>query len=376
MVMVPLGLKAGWGGVSSVITRPTEKFGFLGTDLGYFFEGGKGAWVGSIFGDTVDATDPDTAKGRGWRSPVILRTSNKNFTVRGPVWDNAVGGARAKEVWPYRRIGTANPGANTFDCFSIIPNDVIQLPNGYYMGNGFRVRDWNAGGDQMMCHTHGVAWFWSNQKDAEDWQPCRHTSNLGKLYGWANSGWEHFFQNTSMVMMPGDPHLYVFGTPEGRKLGPTAGIYLRRVHWERITDDRAWQFWAFLDGKWQWQNRIAPARILKPEGGAFIGEIDAKVIDGKVVLAYVDGALGAVSRIADRPDATWTNPNILVPLSVVPTMYAPSIHPWSTMKRAYINLSSWTKMDNPLHKVDKNAPASISANYGVYGFSGSLNSLI
>lgn len=357
MVMRHLGLKAGWSTNQGV---PTKRFGFVGTDLGYLFEGGKGQWVGSIFGDTFDKAHPKAkfSGNDGWRSPVILRTSNRDFTSRGVVWDNAVGGARAKQVWDYRRIGeNASPAANTFDASTIIPNDVIQLPNGYYMGNGFRAKAWGSWANQEMCRTHGVAWYWSNQKDAEDWQVCRHAGNLGKLYEWPNRGWEFFFQNTSMIMMPGDPYVYVFGTPEGRYYGPGAGIYLRRAPWDKLTDDRAWQFWAFLDGKWQWQNRIAPSPILKPRGGS-IGEIDAKVIEGKVVLAYVDGKFDAVARVADRPDAPWSAPKVLVSRSFIVNMYAPSIHPWSTLRNAYINLSEWNVPKNTV--------------YGVHGFSGSL----
>ncbi|MPV52844.1 DUF4185 domain-containing protein [Corynebacterium sp. zg331] len=375
MVMVPTGLSAGWDTLTGNVIKPTARFGFLGTDLGYFFTGGKGQWVGAIFGDTFDATDPDSAKGRGWRSPVILRTSSFNgLGLGGPKWDNAVGGGRAKEVWPYRRIGNGAPRPGSFDAFTIIPNDVIQLPNGIYMGNGFRVRQWVTSGDQDMCTTYGNAWFWSNEQHAENWQECRHANNLGRLYQWENSGWERFFQNTSMVMVPGDEHVYVFGTPEGRKKGREAGIYLRRAHWTRLTDDKAWEFWAHTGGRWQWQIHVPPTPIITPKAGWPIGEIDAQVIGGKVVLSYVS-PLGAVCQIADRPDTLWSREYLMVPHTLLPSMYAPSLHPKSTLSNAFLHLSSWPHAPNPAHKADPSQSVSISSGYGVYGFRGPLKIL-
>lgn len=382
MVMVPTGLSAGWGGLTSNIVKPTERFGFVGTDLGYFFTGGKGQWTGAIFGDTFDATDPDSAKGRGWRSPVILRTSSFNGVgLGGPKWDNAVGGKRAKQAWPYEhRDGSVN--GRSFDAFTIIPNDVIQLPNGYYMGNGFRVKQWvnadnavrAAAEAQGMCWTLSNAWYWSSEPHAENWEPCRHTGNLGRLYEWPNTGRDAFFQNTSMVMVPGDEHVYVFGTPEGRKGGSMSGVYLRRAHWTRLTDDKAWEFWTFRDGTWQWRKDSHPTKLFELPGQVAIGEIDVQIIDGKVALSYVS-ITGAVVRFADRPDARWSREYLMVPHNLLPSMYAPSLHPKSTMTNAFLHLSSWSKVPNPAHAVDKNQPVTISGNYGVYGFRGPLKIL-
>ncbi|MHA4750863.1 hypothetical protein ACX0FG_16295, partial [Enterococcus faecium] len=79
------------------------------------------------------------------------------------------------------------------DAFTIIPNDVIQLPDGNYLGNGFRVKRWGQGGVQRMCWTLSAAWFWSNEPHAEVWDVCRHENNLGTLYEWVNRGRDHYF---------------------------------------------------------------------------------------------------------------------------------------------------------------------------------------
>lgn len=105
-----------------------------------------------------------------------------------------------------------------------------------------------------------------------------------------------------------------------------------------------------------------------------IGEIDAQVIQGKVVLSYVS-VLGAVCQIADRPDAKWSREYLMVPHNLLPAMYAPSLHPWSTLNNAFLHLSSWNKVPNPAHREGSDVPVTISANYGVYGFRGPLKLL-
>lgn len=349
---VPVGTfihtSAGNGGTD----QPTQRFGIGGTDLGFLFEGGKSVnggkalWVGGVFGDTFTGGTP----GQGdWRSPVGLRSSNRDVTTRGIVWDNAIHGINyANQMWPYRHVGESGTvNGRNFDAFTIIPNDVIQLPDGNYLGNGFRVKRWGQGGVQRMCWTLSAAWFWSNEPHAEVWDVCRHENNLGTLYEWVNRGRDHYFQNNTMVMLPGDENVYVFGTPEGRKRGPDSGIYLRRANWRHLCNDASWEFWGWTGTRWEWGRHINPTPILLPDTpeGA-IGEINAQYIHGKVVLTYCDEKRGVIVRLADRPDALWTKSREIVTRLQEPSMYAPSIHPWSpSLEDAYLHLSSWRQWD-------------------------------
>lgn len=321
----------------------TARFGFRGTDLGFLTPTRHGYTLAS-FGDTFDGADPN--EGGGWRSPVMLRTSNRDLAA-GLRWDNAVGGARAKQVWDYRHVGeNGTVNGTNFDAFTIIPNDVIHLPDGRYMGSGFRVKDWKSGGTQTMCHTLSNAWFYSDQRDAEVWHPARHVNELGRLYEWRNEGKNYLFQNVTLIMVDPtgetDPYVYAFGTPEGRTVGDRAGIYLRRVDWRRMWDDSAWQFWGWRDGAWQWGEDVYPTPILGPTlPGTTIGEINAQVIEGQVVLSYVDGWLGTVTRTAPRPDAVWTDPAVHITYDAAGYQYAPSLHPFSTLDEPYVHLSQW-----------------------------------
>lgn len=330
--------------ISTTTGDPTARFGFRGTDLGYFILTRHG-YVLSIFGDTFNGADP-ADNGGGWRSPVILRTHNSNLDD-GVEWDNAVGGKRAKEAWPYRHVGQAGTiNGTNFDALTIIPNDIIHLPDGNYLGNGFRVKKWGTFGDQTMCETISTAWFWSSEKHAEHWEPCRHANNLNKLYEWPNAGKGKWFQNTTMVMMDPDgkkdPHVYVFGTPAGRWKGAGAGIYLRRAHWQHMCNDTAWEYWGWTGSKWEWGKNVNPTPILSPTTkGTPIGEINAQVIDGVVVLAYVDGPAGTVTRTALAPDNVWTDPQVHITYPDAPAQYAPSVHPYSTLDAPFVHLSQW-----------------------------------
>lgn len=318
----------------------TARFGFRGTDLGFLTPTRHGYVIAS-FGDTFDGYPGTT----GWRSPVILRSSNRDLAA-GLRWDNAVGGARANQVWDYRHVGeNGTVNGTNFDCFTIIPNDIIHLPDGRYMASGFRVKKWGNDGEQSMCWTLSNAWHYSDQRDGEVWHPARLAD--GTLYEWPKTDPTAFlFQNVSMVMTDptgeADPYVYMFGTPEGRHTGPRAGVYLRRVHWQKMWNDAEYEQWGWSGGRWQWGRDVFPTPILKPSvPGATIGEINAQIIEGRVVLAYCDGMIGAVTRTAPRPDAVWTNPQLHATHVTAPAMYAPSVHPYSTLDAPYMHLSQW-----------------------------------
>lgn len=363
---------AGNGGLLG--DHPTDKWHVRGTDLGFLFEGGKqfdhggrsSLWVGGIFGDTVNTLLPTS--GVEWRSPVMGRTSNTDFLDKGITWDNFAGGDVAKQIFPYNHVGnTGRFNSGNADAFTVIPNDAIQLPNGYYMAMGFRVRDWDHDAQQTMCHTISNCWFWSDEPHAENWQLARHANDLGRVYEWANSGRDALFQNATFLMVPGDENVYVFGTREGRHT--KSEIFLRRCHWTRLTDDAAWEFWGFVNGRWQWGHDVQPTPIIQSHTPfSAIGEINAQYIAGKVVLTYCDGIMGSVAVVADRPDSVWSDPTILVTPAQSPMQYAPSVHPWNTnLEDSYFHLSSWLQMPNPLAPDLKE-----HLNYCVQGWRGSL----
>jgi|GEM_PF-1782041 len=339
--------------------HPTDRFAVKGTDLGYLFSGGGGTWVGGLFGDTFNKPDPRGPVPPGgdlWRSPVMGRTTNRDFLTRGIVWDSFVGtdesGGVAREVFPYRHIGDRGRlRSGSADAFTIIPDDAVELPDGTYLACGFRVRDWVTGATQAMCRTVGNMWFRSTDRDASTWSPAEVTGRAAGRGGialeWGPEDRRgRYFQNASLVMVPGDDHLYVFGSREGRKTGTGSeadGVCLRRAPWQRCLDPGAWEYRGFSRGRWRWGRRVRPTPLFGPvTPGGHIGELNVRYIAGRLVLSYVDATLGAVSLTAEHPDAPWSGPTVTVARHRSPALYAPSVHPWTTdPENTYLHLSSW-----------------------------------
>lgn len=321
-----------------VLTGPgeTDRFGFNATDLGYPFKTQHGYTI-TLFGDTFNNT-PDPDPDPDWRSPVGLRQSNPDIH-NGIQWDNAIGGARAKQLFPYQHGGDEGT--------TQIPCDGIHLPDGRYFATAFMVKDWHTDPTQGMCHTLGARWWTSTQRDAEDWERTIDLDTGRQNFDFPNEGKWWWFQNSTMIMLDptghADPFVYLYGTKEGRYRGAGAGIYLARCDWRHLNERHRWEFWGQVHGRWGWSTDRDPWPIITPTFGGFIGELNAQVIDGRVVLAYQDEFLGAVTRTSPRPEGTWTLPKLHVTHIQQPSLYAPAIHPYSRLDRAQMLLSQWVR---------------------------------
>lgn len=313
---------------------PTARFGFKGTDLGIFAQTNHGYCL-AAFGDTFNNPLPG---GEGWRSPVILRQSNRDLD-KGVRWDNAVGGGRAKQVVGYVHHPADVANTQRYAPFTIIPNDIVHLPDGTYLMSTFVVRSWQRSGSHSWV-TWGNKFYKSTEKHAEQWEPAVWADLGGRPMQFdndPNQGWR-CFQNTSLVMHP-DGYLYMFGTESGRTDG--GGIYLARVKWQEWDHLFKWEFWGWTGSQWQWGTQ-APSPILQPTlPGRPIGEINAQLIEGVVVLAYVDYGLGAVTRTATHPAAVWTDAQLHATALETPNLYAPCVHPYSSLAKPYAHISQW-----------------------------------
>ena len=318
----------------------TTQLGFNGTDLGYLTKTNHG-YVISTFGDTSDAAFPGDP---GWRSPVMLRTHNADLD-NGIKWDNAVGGGRAKQVVNYQRIPDGNRSTPN-NPFTVIPNDMVHLPDGTYLLSAHHVETWDRQGRYSWV-TFCNRFYQSNDTHAEHWGPTdwADLAGNGPVQFNNDGGAWRVFQNASLVV-DGD-YLYMFGTESGR--AQDGGIYLARVPWREWNRLWSWKFWGWTGQRWEW-GAPAPTPILQPSlrGGA-IGEINVRVIEGTWYLSYMEYSGGeslswsaAVTRAATAPDAVWTAPQVHLTSWEAKNPYAPALHPYSTRDRAYMHLSQWT----------------------------------
>ncbi|GAA0613507.1 hypothetical protein GCM10010174_33910 [Kutzneria viridogrisea] len=351
------------GPVKDLTGEETAGFGFRGTDLGFTAKTNHGYCI-SIFGDTFDQPVPQN--GTGWRSPVGLRQSNADIQ-NGIRWDNCIGGGAAKQMIPYdhRDANTARnePGQVVTE----IPNDLIHLPDGRYMMTTFGVRDWAIQSEGGIPSPGGSwrTWYsrqWtSTETHAENWERTWDLDNNRENMDFWNEGlWSHF-QNNSMIMWPNEGFVYIYGTNEGRWNG--GGIHLMRVPWDKMWQRSQYTFWGADDaGRWDFRpNGPSTPIIAAPSPFEAIGEISAQVIDGRVVLSFLNGARGAVTQTAPYPTGLWTAPRTHVTFAQAPYLYAPIVHPYSTLGSAQLLVSQWIN------------PGPDSSFYGVRQWSSSVD---
>lgn len=315
----------------------TGQFGARATDLGFMTKTNHG-WCFALFGDTF----VDHVSGTQWRSPTAFRTHNPDI-ANGIKWDNAIGGSYARQIIDYQHNGTKEAGELP-DGFTNIPNDMIHFDNGMYLMSTFAIKSWlnNSPGKSWQTF-HSRLWV-STETNGEVWGRSWDAEGRHENFDYPNVGvWSHF-QNVSFLKYNNEPWLYVYGTNEGRWLG--GGIHLMRVPWDQWNIRSAYRFWGIHNGDWGWWPDTANAStpILLPTAGidaGRIGEINAQMIDGNVVLTYWDSNLGAVSVASHRPEGWWSDPKIHATPLTTPAGYAPCLHPYSTMGRAEMLISQW-----------------------------------
>jgi hypothetical protein len=84
-----------------------------------------------------------------------------------------------------------------------------------------------------------------------------------------------------------------------------------------------------------------------------VGELSAQYNSylKQYLVLYCNGMNDVVARIAPAPQGPWSPEQLLVPSSQFPGgIYAPFLHPWSTGKELYYNLSLWSAYNVMLMK--------------------------
>lgn len=335
------------------LTGPNEtgRWGASAADLGYPAITNMGYTI-TIFGDTFN----DYVGGPGWRSPVGFRQSNPDIE-NGIRWDNAIGGDYAKEMIPYtHNVIDAKKGIGGLpDGFTNIPNDLIHLPDGRYIMTTFAVRSWG-----KVNPTPGGSWatfhcrMWtSTETHAENWERTWDLEANHENFDFPNQGeWSHF-QNNTMIMFPGEPWVYIYGTNEGRWKG--GGIHLMRVDWRTMWNRSTYEFWGTAGNTWAWRKGGNTTPILFPSRSDYgIGELSAQVIDGRVVLSYSDGPIAAVChphltpprRAMDYPNDPYQRQSAT---SAICTL-DPPLQPPRTRTNAPIRMASRKQSDHLLRR--------------------------
>ncbi|UYM07175.1 DUF4185 domain-containing protein [Solicola gregarius] len=310
--------------ITGVGKDPDRRWRVVGTDLGipYVLENGS---IGYLFGDTFSSALPG---GPDWRSPVMLRSASQPGSPGGIVFDNAAGVAGdglAPEIM-YNGHKT-DDGAGTPE-FTVIPNDGISFPEtGDQIISYMSIREWyDQGVPRWRTNYAGIA----------------HSTDSGNHFTrtpyvwWNNDANNDPFQMWTM-QRGDDGYVYIFSVAPGRQVGP---MMLRRVPWDAMFDQGAYQGWGYANGKWDWNNPCTP--IL--EGS--MGEPSVrKLQDGTWAMSYLrEGDTAIVTRTAEGPDKPWSPEVVQVTFAQEPYLYGGFIHPWSNSGPGNLHLmvSKWT----------------------------------
>jgi hypothetical protein len=146
-------------------------------------------------------------------------------------------------------------------------------------------------------------------------------------------GNENFQQGA--FIRPGDGYVYSFGTPAGRA-GPA---FLARVPQGFVPDLTKYQYWS--SSGWVPGNPSAATPVIPGPVGELSAQYNTYL--KQYLVLYCNGGNDVVARTAPAPQGPWSPEQMLVPSMQMPGgIYAPFLHPWSTGKDLYFNLSLWS----------------------------------
>jgi len=305
-----------------------RRWNVAGTDLGipYVLENLS---IGYLFGDTFSSAWPE--EGRGWRSPVMLRSNSHPGASDGIVWQNAARVAGDGFAPQIMHNGLRGPDHEGRWEFTVIPNDGISFPET---------------GRQLVSYMSIETWYNNNDGPGNSGWKSGYAglaySDNGNDFIRTNLKWENNADNSDpyqmWTMQRDGEWVYIFSVRAGRQQGP---MMLRRVNWNRMFWPGEYQCWGWRDNNWAWGNPCTP--ILT---GKFGEPSVRRLSDGTWVMAYLNPDKGSiVTRKSSGPDRAWSAEKIQVNAIQESALYGGFIHPWSTSKRNELHLmvSTWKR---------------------------------
>ena len=302
-----------------------QKFAITGTDLGIMWDNGNPAnhQVLMAFGDTNGFCG---IPGKQWRYNTLMRSQDgalsKTVAVPDGVPSNRFSGS---PVW---KAGISKQIINSInrapDETGIIPTAGTSVGGNQYV-NFMSIRDWDNPGS-WSTNFSAIA---MSSDNGETWGVYPGTIRT------PDGGNEKFQMGAFLKPGPGDPYLYSFGTPNGR--GGSA--FVSRVPPNLVPDLTKYEYWD--GGTWVPGNPAAAVPVIPGPMGEMSAQYNTYL--KQYVALYCNGPNDVVMRTAPAPQGPWSPESVLVTSNEIPGgIYAPFLHPWSTGKELYYNLSLWS----------------------------------
>jgi len=318
----------GWVTGPDSPNQTIQRFAITGTDLGIMWDNGDPAnhQVLMAFGDTKGYCG---IPGKQWRYNALMRSQDGALSKTVAVPDGVVGNRYSgSPVW---RTGISKQIINSIgqapEETGIIPTAGVAVGRNQYL-NFMSIRDWNSPGSWSTNFSATAV----SQDNGETWGVYPGTIRP------PSGGNENFQMGSFLKPGPGDPYMYTFGTPNGRG-GPA---FVARVPPNLIPDLSKYEYWNADNQTWVPANPAAATPVIPGP----VGEMSAQYnwyLKQYLVMYGNGGGNDVVMRTAPAPQGPWSPEQLLVPSMQIPGgIYAPYLHPWSTGKELYYNLSLWS----------------------------------
>ncbi|BBX95650.1 hypothetical protein AWC15_05070 [Mycobacterium lacus] len=317
--------------------KTLERFGISGTDLGIMWDNGDpvNKQVLMAFGDTFGYCG---VEGHQWRYNTLFRSQDRDLehgihiTPGDPA--NRYSGSPVRHPNFSKQIINSIKWAPNET--GIIPTAGISVGRTQYV-NFMSIRDWGRDGEWRTNYS-GIA---VSNDNGQNWGVYPGTIRAsGPDSGRARyvPGNENF--QMGAFLKSSDGYLYSFGTPSGR--GGSA--YLTRVPQRFVPDLTKYQYWNGDSNSWVPNKPDAATPVIPGPVAEMSAQYNTYL--KQYLVMYTNGANDVVARTAPAPQGPWSPEQLLVSSFQMPGgVYAPMMHPWSTGKDVYFNLSLWSAYD-------------------------------
>lgn len=318
----------GWVTGPDSPNKTMPRFAISGTDLGIMWDNGdsRNDQVLMAFGDTKGYC---VVPGNQWRYNVLLRTQDRSLADTVAVSDGVLNNPfSGSPVW---RPGISKQIVNSINYApeetAIIPTAGIAAGGRQYL-NFMSVKTWDNNG----AWTTNYSAIATSADNGETWGVYPGTIRP------PSGGNEKFQMGAFLKPGPGDPYIYSFGTPNGR----AGAAFVSRVSPAFIPDLTKYEYWNADSNAWVPNDPAAATPVIPGPVGEMSAQYNSYL--KQYLVLYCNGMNDVVMRTAPAPQGPWGPEQMLVSSMQIPGgIYAPFLHPWSTGRELYYNLSLWSQ---------------------------------
>lgn len=332
----------GWVTGADTGANTLQRFSISGTDLGIMWDNGSAnRQVLMAFGDTYGYC---TLRSKQWRYNTLLRTQDKALSGGLVVADgspiNPYSGSPqshpnySKQIIPPIKWAATEKG--------IIPTAAISVGGVQYI-NYMSIKSWDSAGHWTTNYSATAM----SSDNGQNWktfpQSVRPSAPDAIRQVPFTPGNENFQQ--AAYLRGNDSFIYAFGTPAGR----SGAAFISRVPQALLSDASKFEYWNADQGSWIPGDPNAATEVFPGPVGEMSAQYNTYL--KKYLVIYGDRTGNVMYRTAPAPQGPWSPETVIITETQLPGgPYAPYLHPWTTGKELYFNLSLWSAYNVMLMK--------------------------